>query len=121
MVNTINPLLLTTTGILVKQTNLHGFKLTTWDNFSKNIRPAFDKSIDEMEKSLVIREEGYMRKYPRIYSKTELKKFGVTLEDERKLILRCDKCRQGWMVNLKPGGKIPRGSWRCPNRCNWPE
>lgn len=51
-----------------------------------------------------------MRKYPRIYSKTELKKFGATLEDERKLILRCDKCRQGWMANLKPGGKIPRRS-----------
>jgi hypothetical protein len=62
-----------------------------------------------------------MRKYPRRYSKTELKKFGITLEDERQLILRCDKCGQGWMVNLKPGGKIPRGSWRCPNRCNWPE
>ena len=61
-----------------------------------------------------------MRKYPRRFSKTELKKFGVTLEDERRLILRCDKCGQGWMVNLKMGGKIPRGSWRYPNRCNWP-
>jgi hypothetical protein len=82
---------------------------------------ASGKNIDEIEKLSALREEEFMRKYPRRYSKTELKKFGITLEDERQLILRCDKCGQGWMVNLKPGGKIPRGSWRCPNRCNWPE
>lgn len=62
-----------------------------------------------------------MRKYPRRFSKTELKKFGVTLEDERKLILRCDESGQGWMVNLKLSGKIPKGSWRCPNGCNRPK
>ena len=65
-----------------------------------------------------------MRKYPRIYSKTELIKFGATLEDERKLILRCDKCwlphGKGWIANLKPGGKISRRSYRCPNRYNYP-
>jgi hypothetical protein len=48
-----------------------------------------------------------MRKYPRTFSRTELKKFGVTLEDERRLILRCDKCGQGWMPSIKPGGKGP--------------
>ena len=81
-------------------------KLTTLRNFSKNISSASGKNIDEIEKLSALREEEHMRKYPRRFSKTELKKFGVTLENERKLILRCDKCGQGWMVNLKPGGQV---------------
>jgi len=37
-----------------------------------------------------------MRKYPRGFSKNELKKFGVILEDEERRICRCEKCGKGW-------------------------
>jgi hypothetical protein len=55
---------------------------------------------------------------PRHYSPAELKKFGVTVVEEQKVILNCDKCGQGWSPNIQPGGKMPRGYWKCPNGCN---
>lgn len=56
---------------------------------------------------------------PRRFSENELRKAGVILVDDRKIILRCEKCGESWMPNLKPGGKLPRGYWQCPHhRCN---
>ena len=63
-----------------------------------------------------------MERGPRRFSKTELKKVGVTLEDENSMLLRCDNCGQGWVV-MNPGRDHPlaRGYWKCPySRCNDP-
>lgn len=48
----------------------------------------------------------------------ELSKVGVSLEDESRLILRCKTCKTGWMVNLLSEGILPKGYWKCPNKCN---
>ena len=55
---------------------------------------------------------------PKRFTKNELLKANVILEDDRRIILRCGKCRQGWSPNIKAGGKLPRGYWKCPNGCN---
>ncbi len=55
---------------------------------------------------------------PRRPTATDLKRAGVTLEDESRFILRCDKCETGWSPNYRKGGKLYHGYWRCPNGCN---
>ena len=48
----------------------------------------------------------------------QLKKVGVSLVSLSNLLLRCDRCGQGWSPNLQPGGRLPRGYWKCPKGCN---
>ena len=31
---------------------------------------------------------------------------------------RCLKCGVVWSPNLRKGGRLPKGWWRCPNKCN---
>ena len=55
---------------------------------------------------------------PRRYSKSELKRVGVSIIDETRIMLKCDQCDARWSPNLRTGGNLPRGYWKCPNRCN---
>ncbi len=57
-------------------------------------------------------------KRPAEFTEKELKKVGVTITDIRRTMLRCDKCGQYWSPNIQPGGRLPRGYWKCPNGCN---
>jgi hypothetical protein len=57
---------------------------------------------------------------PLRFTGPELAKFGVAIMDRRNLSLACEKCGQRWWPMLRRGGKLPRGYWRCPNRCNAP-
>jgi hypothetical protein len=50
--------------------------------------------------------------------RSELNRHGLTLLDLSKYRLRCDTCGQEWSPNLRPGGRNPRGWWKCPNGCN---
>jgi hypothetical protein len=53
--------------------------------------------------------------------KHTLKTKNVTLLDEQRTILKCNNCGQPWSPNIQSGGRLPRGYWKCPNRCNWEE
>ena len=45
---------------------------------------------------------------------------GVTLLNDQTLLFQCDKCGQLWSPNLLPnGGRLPKGYWKCPNKCNY--
>jgi len=33
------------------------------------------------------------------------------------ILLKCKICGQVWSPNLRPGGRLPRGSFICPNNC----
>jgi uncharacterized Zn finger protein len=55
---------------------------------------------------------------PRSSTQHELSKAGVEILDETGVRLRCAACGQVWSPNLLPGGKLPKGDWRCPNGCN---
>jgi hypothetical protein len=48
-----------------------------------------------------------------------LKKNGVTLLDEKRIILKCNHCGQIWSPNIQSGGRLPKGYWKCPNGCNY--
>lgn len=39
---------------------------------------------------------------------------GVELLDERGLQLRYCNCSQIWSPDILPGGRLPRGYWKCP-------
>ncbi len=53
--------------------------------------------------------------YPKACTKGELKKVGVTVEGlPYRIYLTCDNCGQAWSPNLLPGGRLPRGYWKCP-------
>ncbi len=55
---------------------------------------------------------------PKACTARELKKVGVTIEDQERLRLRCDRCGERWQPMLRPGGKLPSRYWQCPNGCN---
>ena len=54
------------------------------------------------------------------YSETSLARVGVELINRSSVSLRCESCGQVWSPNLRRGGAMPRGWWRCPNACNAP-
>jgi hypothetical protein len=58
---------------------------------------------------------------PRNFDESQLKRVGVTLKDPDNRFLHCDVCGQGWQPMIKPGGKLRRLYWVCPNKCNRPE
>ena len=41
----------------------------------------------------------------------------VKVIDSNRGTLQCDICGQGWALNVGRGGRLPRGWWKCPNRC----
>ena len=48
----------------------------------------------------------------------ELAKVDVEIYIHHLLQLQCKNCGQIWSPNLLPGGRLPKGYWRCPNGCN---
>ena len=51
-------------------------------------------------------------------TEAQLKKVGVSLVAFANVRLRCHRCGQCWSPNLRPGGGLPKGYWKCPNGCN---
>lgn len=48
-----------------------------------------------------------------------LAKLGVQIRNRFDLELTCNSCGATWSTEPTPGGKLPAGYWKCPNRCNW--
>jgi hypothetical protein len=59
--------------------------------------------------------------YPLRFSYKELGKFGVTIVDPTGVWLSCNDCGKHWSPDLRTGGHLPRGYWKCPQGCNNPE
>ncbi|GMV81482.1 MAG: hypothetical protein AMXMBFR7_26660 [Planctomycetota bacterium] len=57
---------------------------------------------------------------PKRCNKASLAKVGVTFGEgyPYRLSFLCDECGNEWWPNLKSGGKLPRGYWKCPRGCN---
>ena len=56
---------------------------------------------------------------PTKLSAYQLKRVGVTLVDQHRVLLRCDRCGQTWSPNIRSGRYgFPPGWWRCPDGCN---
>ena len=55
---------------------------------------------------------------PKRCTTRELAKAGVELVNDHRMMLACEGCGQHWSPDLQPGGRRPRGYWRCPNGCN---
>lgn len=49
----------------------------------------------------------------------KLAKLGVQILNRYDLELECMRCAERWSPKRTPGGRLPRGYWHCPNRCNW--
>ena len=50
---------------------------------------------------------------------SELRRRGVELVDYHRFWLQCHNCMEMWSPNGPPGNdRLPRGYWKCPNRCN---
>jgi len=46
----------------------------------------------------------------------------VFLDDRREgIFLQCNSCGSTWSPNIQSGDRLPKGYWRCPNRCNYEE
>ena len=45
--------------------------------------------------------------------------FGVRLLNRYDLLLQCGVCGETWTPTLLSDGRLPRGYWQCPNKCNW--
>ncbi len=58
---------------------------------------------------------------PKRCSHTELRKVGVNLDEFSSGIMReCDCCGKRWFPRYTETGKMGRGYWKCPYRCNVP-
>ena len=56
---------------------------------------------------------------PTKVSAYQLKRAGVTLVNEYRVLLRCDRCGQTWTPNIQSGRYgLPPLWWHCPNGCN---
>jgi hypothetical protein len=55
---------------------------------------------------------------PRGCADMELRKVGVEIICPDEKVLKCQKCGVVWSPNIRPGGRLPRGWWQCPNGCN---
>lgn len=57
---------------------------------------------------------------PKRPTAAQLAKVGVELRDilSNSACLACERCGQAWSPNLRGGGRLPRGYWKCPNGCN---
>lgn len=49
----------------------------------------------------------------------KLSALGVRRLNRYNLVLQCATCGEQWTPRPEPGQALPRGYWRCPNRCNW--
>lgn len=48
-----------------------------------------------------------------------MERLGVRLLNKYGRILQCEHCKATWSPTPVMDGSLPRGFWRCPNRCNW--
>jgi hypothetical protein len=53
------------------------------------------------------------------FSRTQLEKLGVRICNRYDLCFECLTCGEVWSPQLYDDDTLPRGYWRCPNRCNW--
>lgn len=44
--------------------------------------------------------------------------FGIRLLNRYDLLLECMQCGEIFTPSLLPEGRLPRGYWQCPNKCN---
>lgn len=56
--------------------------------------------------------------YPRSFTDSQLAKVGVIIVNEYTRSLGCLDCQYIWSPMIQPGGKLPRGYWKCPQGCN---
>ena len=49
----------------------------------------------------------------------QMQKLGVRINNKYDLSLECLECGEVWAPQLRLDGTLPRGYWKCPNRCNW--
>lgn len=49
----------------------------------------------------------------------QMQKLGVRINNKFDLSLECVSCGEIWAPRLHDDGTLPRGYWKCPNRCNW--
>jgi hypothetical protein len=54
-----------------------------------------------------------------VLSAVQMQKLGVRVNNKFDLSLECLSCGEIWAPRHHPDGTLPRGYWRCPNRCNW--
>jgi hypothetical protein len=52
-------------------------------------------------------------------SMEQLERLGVRKLNRYSLALQCNICETVWSPQLMADSSLPRGFWRCPNRCNW--
>lgn len=56
---------------------------------------------------------------PRVrYTEGSLRRAGVEIIDSARVLVECQKCAQRWSPDLRSGGRLSRGWWKCPNGCN---
>ena len=55
----------------------------------------------------------------RLLSAAQLEKLGVRIHNKYDLSLECLACGEIWTPRRHPDETLPRGYWKCPNRCNW--
>ena len=51
--------------------------------------------------------------------KSTLKKHNVSLIEEKRL--SCNKCGESWNIVIQSSGRLPKGYWKCPKKCNYQE
>ena len=49
----------------------------------------------------------------------QLAKLGVKVINRFALSLECKTCKEQWTPQRHADGRLIKGYWRCPNRCNW--
>jgi hypothetical protein len=54
------------------------------------------------------------------FSQTSMNKVGAQIIDrfEDSVRLRCRVCNKEWIFLIGENGRLPRGYWHCPNKCN---
>ena len=55
---------------------------------------------------------------PDRFTAHQLARAGVQIVDADKVTLGCEWCGAVWTPDVRPGKKMPRGYWRCPNGCH---
>lgn len=55
---------------------------------------------------------------PRSCSTAEMEQVGAELLNPASVLLRCRQCGATGSPDLRPGGRLPRGYWPCPQGCN---
>ena len=58
------------------------------------------------------------KKYSVRLTEGSLRRVGIDLLGFPDIHLACRACGQHFMPLLRPGARLPRGWWRCPNGCN---